>query len=120
MATSRIQGGSSYHPSWHQVSFLRLRVNVRLLITPIYSVALSGPAVFQFTAPSAPSRHREILAIFRGTTPSDPSIAPIPDSELGSHLFETIARFLDNLGVPRGLQAVGYTSADVARLSTLR
>ncbi|KAJ3491424.1 hypothetical protein NLI96_g706 [Meripilus lineatus] len=80
------------------------------------SVALTGPAVFQFTAPSSPSRHREALAIFRGTTPSDPSINAIPDSEIGSHLYEAIARFLDGLGVPRGLKAVGYTNADIVRL----
>lgn len=86
------------------------------LLTSCISVALSGPAVFQFTAPSAPARHREVLAIFQNTTPSDPSISSIPDTEIGAHLFEAIARFLDNLGVPRGLQAVGYTSGDIAKL----
>ncbi|KAF9047199.1 Dehydroquinate synthase-like protein [Hymenopellis radicata] len=80
------------------------------------SVALTGPAVFQFTAPSSPDRHRQALAIFAGTTVSDPSIASIPDSDIGLHLYEAIARFLDGLGVPRGLKAVGYTSADIERL----
>ncbi|OBZ76079.1 Hydroxyacid-oxoacid transhydrogenase, mitochondrial [Grifola frondosa] len=80
------------------------------------TVALSAPAVFQFTAPSSPERHREVLAIFRGTTITDPSISAIPDNAIGAHLFEAIARFLDNLGVPRGLKAVGYTSADVSNL----
>ncbi|KAI0322445.1 iron-containing alcohol dehydrogenase 1 [Amylostereum chailletii] len=80
------------------------------------SVALTGPAVFQFTAPSAPDRHREILAVFRGTTASDASITSIPDNAVGAHLFESIASFLDGLGVPRGLKAVGYTKADVPML----
>ncbi|TFK55701.1 Dehydroquinate synthase-like protein [Heliocybe sulcata] len=80
------------------------------------SVALTGPSVFQFTAPSSPDRHREALAIFNNTTVSDPSMASIPDSEIGSYLFESIARFLDGLGVPRGLKAVGYSSGDVGRL----
>ena len=40
----------------------------------------------------------------------------IPDSELGAHVFEAIARFLDILGVPRGLKAVGYTKADISSL----
>ncbi|KAH9947246.1 alcohol dehydrogenase [Amylocystis lapponica] len=80
------------------------------------SVALPAPAVFQFTAPSSPSRHREALAVFRGTTPADPSISAIPDTEIGAYLYEAIARFLDNLGVPRGLKAIGYTQADVAKL----
>lgn len=64
--------------------------------------------VFQFTAPSSPDRHRQALAIFNSTTVSDPSVSRIPDSELGAHLYEAIARFLDGLGVPRGLKAVGY------------
>lgn len=38
---------------------------------------------------------------------SDPSISAIPDSDIGLHLYEAIARFLDGLGVPRGLKAVG-------------
>ncbi|KAL4081865.1 hypothetical protein V8B97DRAFT_2001964 [Scleroderma yunnanense] len=80
------------------------------------SVALTGPAVFQFTAPSSPDRHREALAIFNNTTVTDPSVTSIPDSEIGAHLYEAIARFLDGIDVPRGLKAVGYTSDDVPML----
>jgi hydroxyacid-oxoacid transhydrogenase len=47
---------------------------------------------------------------------SDPQIARIPDHEIGAHLYETLARFLDNLGVPRGLKAIGYTRADIDAL----
>jgi hydroxyacid-oxoacid transhydrogenase len=85
--------------------------------------ALSGPfgsadmcQVFQFTAPSSPDRHRQALAIFNSTTLSDPAISAIPDSDIGPHLFEAIARFLDGLGVPRGLKKVGYKQIDVAKL----
>jgi hydroxyacid-oxoacid transhydrogenase len=80
------------------------------------SVALTGPAVFQFTAPSSPDRHRQALAVFKQTTLLDQSITSIPDSAVGCHLFEAIASFLDGLGVPRGLQAVGYSKADVPML----
>lgn len=80
------------------------------------SVALTGPAVFQFTAPSSPERHRQALAIFNSTTIADPSIARIPDRELGAHLYESIASFLDSLGVPRGLKAVGYKASDIEKL----
>lgn len=80
------------------------------------SVALTAPAVFRFTAPSSPARHREALSIFMRTTPTDPCVAAIPDAALGGHLYEAIARFLDALGVPRGLRAVGYGKEDVPRL----
>ena len=46
----------------------------------------------------------------------DSSITAIPDSEIGAHLYEAIATFLDGLGVPRGLKALGYTRADVPQL----
>lgn len=72
--------------------------------------------VFQFTAPSSPDRHRLALAIFTSKTETDPTITCIPDSEIGVHLYDAIARFLDGLGVPRGLKAVGYTAADIAPL----
>lgn len=72
--------------------------------------------VFRFTAPSSPDRHRQALAIFNNTTVSDPSIARIPDAEIGAYLFEAIARFLFGLGVPQGLKAVGYKESDVDML----
>ncbi|PAV21312.1 iron-containing alcohol dehydrogenase 1 [Pyrrhoderma noxium] len=80
------------------------------------SVALTGPSVFRFTAPSSPDRHREALASFLHTTPSDPAISRIPDEDVGSHLYDAIAKFLDGLGLPRGLRAVGYKKEDVPRL----
>ncbi|KAF8195897.1 iron-containing alcohol dehydrogenase-domain containing protein [Mycena galopus ATCC 62051] len=91
-------------------------VNAHPIIPHGISVAITGPAVFQFTAPSAPERHRQVLAIFNSTTPADSSITRIPDSEIGAHLYDTIARFLDGLGVPRGLKALGYTTSDIDML----
>lgn len=74
--------------------------------------------MFEFTAPSSTDRHREALAVFHETSPSDSSISRIPDHEVGAHLYEAIARFLDDLGVPRGLKAVGYTRSDIDALVT--
>ena len=50
---------------------------------------------------------------FSGTSILDPSITRIPDRDIGAHLYEAIARFLDGLGVPRGLKAVGYVHLGV-------
>lgn len=80
------------------------------------SVALTGPAVFRFTAPSSPERHREVLSIFRGTTQSDGPIARLRDADIGPALYEAIAQFLDNLEVPRGLTKVGYKASDISYL----
>lgn len=79
-------------------------------------MALTGPSVFRFTAPSSPDRHRQALSIFSGVPESDSSISRLPDHQVGAKLFDEIAKFLDGLGVPRGLKAVGYTQADVGRL----
>ncbi|KIJ57033.1 hypothetical protein M422DRAFT_40580 [Sphaerobolus stellatus SS14] len=80
------------------------------------SVALTGPSVFKFTSPSSPSRHREALALFRNTTVSDSSISRLSDESIGDALYDAIAAFLDVLGVPRGLKAIGYTSSDLDSL----
>jgi len=81
------------------------------------SVALSGPAVFKFTAPSSPSRHREALAIFNRVSVSDPSIARLPDDSVGPALQDAIASFLfKELEIPQGLEAIGYTKDDIPRL----
>jgi len=80
------------------------------------SVALTGPAVFRFTAPSSPDRHRVALSIFAGVSENDASISRLPDRDVGERLFDEIAKFLDSLGVPRGLRAVGYGPGDIPRL----
>lgn len=82
------------------------------------SVALTGPAVFEFTAPSAPDRHREVAAIFDGYQNGSEStdIARLPDAEVGELVYDRIARFLADLGVPRGLEKIGYKQQHVEAL----
>ncbi|KZV97241.1 iron-containing alcohol dehydrogenase 1 [Exidia glandulosa HHB12029] len=80
------------------------------------SVALTGPAVFRFTAPSAPSRHRELASVFSAYLAPGTSLDRLADADLGPALFDAVARFLDGLGLPRGLRAIGYKDEDVPRL----
>ncbi|CAK5262718.1 unnamed protein product [Mycena citricolor] len=108
-----ISGLNKKGPGYKHPGYLN---NDKPIIPHGVSVAITGPAVFQFTAPSAPDRHRQALAIFQGKTTSDPSISRIPDREIGAHLYDAIAQFLDGLGVPRGLKALGYTAADIDML----
>lgn len=44
-------------------------------------------------------------------------LSRVRDEDLGLVLREEIQKFLDILGVPRGLSQVGYTSSDVERVS---
>lgn len=45
-------------------------------------------------------------------------LARVGDEDLGRVLQEEIRRFLDILGVPRGLSEVGYKNEDIATVST--
>ncbi|KAK0541697.1 hypothetical protein OC846_006938, partial [Tilletia horrida] len=82
-------------------------------------VAVTGPSVFEFTAPSSPERHREIAHIF--DTPDahyseSTSITRLPDAEIGAVIYDRIAKFLAELGVPRGLTKLGYSTEHIPAL----
>ncbi|KAE8266041.1 hypothetical protein A4X09_0g6306 [Tilletia walkeri] len=85
------------------------------------SVAVTGPSVFEFTAPSSPDRHREIAHIF--ADPESPyggsesaQVARLPDSEIGPLVYDRIAKFLADLNVPRGLSKLGYKNEHIPAL----
>lgn len=74
------------------------------------SVALTGPSVFAFTSPSSPSRHRLAARIFNNYKPDDVQEDRVSDEDIGELLADRIARFVVDVGVPRGLKALGYVS----------
>lgn len=75
------------------------------------SVAVSAPAVFNFTAPSDPARHIEAAEIF-GYKHS--STKPVTNEMAGEIIGEQLSKFLSDLpDMPRGLKAIGYKSGDV-------
>lgn len=80
------------------------------------AVSLTAPAVFNFTAPSSPDRHREALLVFLGKERAHEA-TNLKDEDLGPKLSEEIQRFLDILEVPRGLSKVGYTGSDITSVS---
>ncbi|KAJ3054003.1 Hydroxyacid-oxoacid transhydrogenase, mitochondrial [Rhizophlyctis rosea] len=74
------------------------------------SVALTAPAVFKFTAPACPERHLEAAALFGvDTSRANPADA-------GLILSDALRKFLRDLDVPDGLEAVGYGRSDLGRL----
>jgi len=74
------------------------------------SVILHTPAVVRFTAPTSPERHLKAAAALgaqtRGAAPGD----------AGEILAERVIAFMRQLGMPRGLAAVGYGEADIPAL----
>jgi hydroxyacid-oxoacid transhydrogenase len=74
------------------------------------SVILSAPAVFRFTGPANPRRHlqaAEALGI---------DISHSAAEDAGPILADRITWFMQQLAVPNGLRAIGYTPADIPAL----
>lgn len=74
------------------------------------SVILNAPAVFRFTAPACAERHlraAEILGarVFRADA-----------ADAGQILADRIIWYMQQLNVPNGLRALGYTSRDIPAL----
>jgi len=75
------------------------------------STALGAPGSFEFTAKAKPGRHKEI-AEWMGLKTSGGSA-----DSAGQALREAFIGFMRSIGLPNGLQAVGYTSADIPALT---
>lgn len=75
------------------------------------STALGAPASFRFTANAKPERHREIAAWMGVTTRGSST------DSAGNALREAFIGFMKSIGLPNGLQAVGYTGADIPAIA---
>jgi hydroxyacid-oxoacid transhydrogenase len=74
------------------------------------SVILNAPAVFRFRAGASPARH------LRGAEALGANVAGAKEGDAGRILADRVVWFMERLGVPNGLKAVGYTSADIPKL----
>jgi hydroxyacid-oxoacid transhydrogenase len=76
------------------------------------STSLGAPASFRFTATAKPARHKEVAEWMRVKTSGSSA------DSAGGALHEAFVEFMQSIGMPNGLQAIGYTSADIPALTT--
>ena len=74
------------------------------------STSLGAPAAFRFTANAKPERHKQVAEWMGVKTPGSSA------DSAGGALREGFIGFMQRIGMPNGLQAVGYTSADISAL----
>lgn len=75
-----------------------------------FSVILSAPAVFRFTAQARPDRHIEAAEAL-GT-----NVSGARAGDAGKILSDRITWFMQRLKTPNGLREVGYSSLDIPAL----
>jgi hydroxyacid-oxoacid transhydrogenase len=75
------------------------------------STALGAPAAFEFTAKAKPERHRQVAAWMGVETHGRDA------ASAGAALREAMIRFMQAIGMPNGLRAVGYDIGDIAALA---
>ncbi|KAF9170226.1 Hydroxyacid-oxoacid transhydrogenase, mitochondrial [Mortierella sp. AD011] len=104
--------GMSYPISGLNKNYKHPEYNVDHKIVPHgISVAVTAPAVFRYTGEACPDRHFKAAEIFGA------DISKVRKAEsAGPLLAEQLTRFLEDLGVPSGLEALGYTKADIPAL----
>jgi hydroxyacid-oxoacid transhydrogenase len=80
------------------------------LIPHGFSVILNAPAVFRFTAPANPSRHLQAAEALGA------DVSRVGPADAGRILADRITWFMQRLGTPNGLRAIGYSSSDIPSL----
>jgi hydroxyacid-oxoacid transhydrogenase len=93
---------STFHPPGYDVD--------HALVPHGISVILNTPAVVRFTAPACPDRH------LRAAQALGAEIDGVPLEDAGDVLAAEVIRFMQQLGMPSGLAAVGYSDADIPAL----
>ena len=75
-----------------------------------YSVVLNAPAVFRFTASANPQRHLEAAEALGA------NVSGVLPANAGKVLGDRMAWFIEQLNLPNGLRALGYTTSEIPAL----
>jgi hydroxyacid-oxoacid transhydrogenase len=103
--------GMSYPVAGMVRSFRPNGYNVDHAIVPHgMSVILNAPAVFRFTSVACPERHLHAAEVLGA------DVSRAQSSDAGKILADRITHFMQSLGMPNGLAAVGYGAGDIPAL----
>jgi hydroxyacid-oxoacid transhydrogenase len=103
--------GMSYPVSSHVREFIPTGFEAHHAIIPHgMSVILNAPAVFRFTGATNPERHR------RAANALGADVSDVADESIGEVLAQRIIEFMQQLNMPNGLAAVGYSESDIPTL----
>jgi hydroxyacid-oxoacid transhydrogenase len=103
--------GMSYPVSGHVKQFRAPGYPTEYALVPHgISVILNAPAVFRFTGSANPARHLHAAEALGA------NVTGAKDADAGQILADHITWFMQRLGVPNGLHALGYTSSDIPAL----
>lgn len=91
-----------YHPSGYPSD--------HAIIPHGMSVILNAPAVFRFTAAVNPERH------LYGASLLGVDVSDVPDEQAGEVLADALIALMQQVAVPNGLSAIGFTEADIDAL----
>ena len=103
--------GMSYPVSGHVKQYVAPGYSADHPLVPHgVSVILNAPAVFRFTAAANPGRHLEAASALGA------DVSSARPADAGKILADRITWFMQQLHVPNGLRAVGYSSSDIPAL----
>lgn len=75
------------------------------------SVVMTAPAVFRFTGPACPARHFHAAELLGCDT------SEADEDDAGFILADRLAQLIEQLELPNGLGAIGFTEADIPALA---
>lgn len=103
--------GMSYPVSGNVKSYQSAGYTVDHPIIPHgVSVILNAPAVFRFTAEACPERHIKAAEVLGA------NVRHAEKKDAGKLVADRIIHYMKRLGIPNGLQAVGYDERDIPEL----
>jgi hydroxyacid-oxoacid transhydrogenase len=85
--------------------------NVHPMVPHGISVVVGAPATFRFTGSAGPDKHLEAARLMGAETEG------VGRERAGETLAEATVRLIRQVGIPSGIEALGYTDKDIPTLA---